>query len=251
MSTFRYVLAWFYLILGVFDASVTIFIMPRIVTDSRPDFRHSLDLFLIYVAMHIFLFAAGIVFLLAWWILRADSVSGKRWVISASLTNLFVALGVPLLFLRFWGTAGLWSGVKLFTIPVAFGVAGLFRSPTHLNTESLRHPQLAQFGTLDSRSVSRPVVASDLGFRASYRHPEGAAKLAVDPAGEEPASRTCPVATEVIPDGGEGDLSCRGSGVNVPAAKARAASGSVRGTSKSAGCSERSEPLAAKRGSHR
>ena len=35
---------------------------------------------------------------------------------------------------------------------------------------------------------------------------EGAAKLAVNPAGEGPASRTCPVATEVIPDGGEGDL---------------------------------------------
>lgn len=55
--------------------------------------------------------------------------------------------------------------------------------------------------------------------------PERAAKLAVNPAGEEPASRTCPVATVVIPDGGEGDLSYRGSGVNVPAGKARAASG--------------------------
>jgi NADPH:quinone reductase-like Zn-dependent oxidoreductase len=49
---------------------------------------------------------------------------------------------------------------------------------------------------------------------------EGAAKLAANPVGEEPASRTCPVATVVIPDGGEGDLSCRCSGVNVPAGKA-------------------------------
>jgi hypothetical protein len=55
--------------------------------------------------------------------------------------------------------------------------------------------------------------------------PEGAAKLAANPAGEEPASRTCPVATEVIPDGRGSDLSCRCSGVNVPAGKAQAASG--------------------------
>jgi hypothetical protein len=54
---------------------------------------------------------------------------------------------------------------------------------------------------------------------------EGAAKLAVNPAGEGPASRTYRVATEVIPDGGEGDLSCRCSGVNVPAGKAQAESG--------------------------
>ena len=54
---------------------------------------------------------------------------------------------------------------------------------------------------------------------------EGAAKLAANPAGEEPASRTCPVATVVIPDGWEGDLSCRCSGVNAPAGKAQAASG--------------------------
>src|SRR5208282_3819898 len=46
------------------------------------------------------------------------------------------------------------------------------------------------------------------------RYPESAAKLAANPAGEEPASRTCPVATAVIPDGREGDLSYRGSGVN-------------------------------------
>ncbi len=59
--------------------------------------------------------------------------------------------------------------------------------------------------------------------RLYHRHSEGAA--AVNPAGEVPASRTCPVATVVIPDGREGDLSCRCSGVNVPAGKARAASG--------------------------
>jgi hypothetical protein len=50
-------------------------------------------------------------------------------------------------------------------------------------------------------------------------------RLAVNPAGEGPASRTYRVATEVIPDGGEGDLSCRCSGVNVPAGKAQAESG--------------------------
>ena len=145
MSTFRYVLAWFYLILGVFDASVAIFIMPRIVMNSRPDVRHQLDLFLIYVAMHIFLFAAGIVFLLASWVLRADSVSGKRWVIAASLMNLFVSLGVSLLFLHVGGPSGLWSGVKLFMIPVAFGVAGLFAFP---NSSNQREPPPSPAGPI-------------------------------------------------------------------------------------------------------
>ncbi len=145
MSTFRYVLAWFYLILGVFDANVVIFIMPRIVMNSRPDVRHSLDLFLINVAMHIFLFVAGIVFLLAWWILRADSVSGKSWVIAASLMNILVTLGVSLLFLRVGGTAGLWSGVKLFTIPFAFGVAGLFAFP---NSSNQRKPPPSPAGPI-------------------------------------------------------------------------------------------------------
>jgi hypothetical protein len=38
-------------------------------------------------------------------------------------------------------------------------------------------------------------------------YPEGAAKLAANQAGEGPASRTCPVATVVIPDGGGSDPS--------------------------------------------
>ena len=70
-------------------------------------------------------------------------------------------------------------------------------------------------------------IAGALGQEswADDRQPEGSAKLAANPAGEGPASRTCPVATVDIPDGGESDLCCRGSGVNVPAGKARAASG--------------------------
>ena len=36
--------------------------------------------------------------------------------------------------------------------------------------------------------------------------PEGAAKPAANPAGVEPASRTCPVATVVIPDGRESNF---------------------------------------------
>jgi hypothetical protein len=49
--------------------------------------------------------------------------------------------------------------------------------------------------------------------------PEDAVKLAANPSEEEPASRTCPVATVVIPDGGESDLFAGSSGVNVPAGK--------------------------------
>jgi hypothetical protein len=79
---------------------------------------------------------------------------------------------------------------------------------------------------------------------------EGAAKLAANPAGEEPASRTCPVATVVIPDGGESDLSCRKLRSKSPSRQSVSSVGSVKGASKSAGCSERSEPLAAKSRSH-
>jgi hypothetical protein len=76
--------------------------------------------------------------------------------------------------------------------------------------------------------------------------PEGAAKLAANPAVEVPASRTCPVATVVIPDGRESDLSCRRLRSKSPSRPSASIVGSVRGASKSAGCSERSEPLAAK-----
>jgi hypothetical protein len=82
-------------------------------------------------------------------------------------------------------------------------------------------------------------------------NPEGAAKLAANPAGEVPASRTCPVATVVIPDGGGSDLSCRKLRSKSPSRQSASGGGSVRGASKSAGCSERSEPIAAKRRSHR
>src|SRR6516162_5817813 len=69
------------------------------------------------------------------------------------------------------------------------------------------------------------VTATESLSWSNNRQTEGAAKLAANPAGEGPASRSCPVATVDIPDGGASDLSFRGSGVNVPAGKARAASG--------------------------
>jgi len=77
-------------------------------------------------------------------------------------------------------------------------------------------------------------------------NPEGAAKLAANPAGEGPASRTCPVATVVTPDGRESDLSDRKLRSKSPSRQSASSVGSVRGASKSAGCSKRSEPLAAK-----
>src|SRR5215472_5783987 len=74
-------------------------------------------------------------------------------------------------------------------------------------------------------------VAPYLWWRATIRKalacsrltgkPEGSAKLAANPAGEGPASRTCPVASLDIPDGRECDLCCRGTGVNVPAGKGK------------------------------
>ena len=56
-------------------------------------------------------------------------------------------------------------------------------------------------------TAGRVSMASGCDSGRVTRNSEGAAKLAVNPAGEVPASRTCPVATVVIPDGGEGDLS--------------------------------------------
>lgn len=91
------------------------------------------------------------------------------------------------------------------------------------------------------------VLRAWLAIRGVVAAPEGAAKLAANPAGEVPASRTCPVATVVIPDGGESDLSSRKLRSKSPSRQSASGVGSVRGASKSAGCSERSEPLAAKR----
>jgi hypothetical protein len=82
-------------------------------------------------------------------------------------------------------------------------------------------------------------------------NPEGAAKLAVNPAEEGTASRTCPVATVVIPGGRRSDLPCRKLRSKNPSRQSASGVGSVRGASKSAGCSESSEPLAAERRSHR
>jgi hypothetical protein len=130
------------LILGAFDANIAIFIMPHIVMNSRPDVRHPMDIFLINIAMYILLFATGIVFLLAWWPLRDNSTSGKSRVIAAGLMNLLVSPGVTLLFLRVARTAGLWNGVKLLTIPAAFGVSGhgLLAFPNSCKKEELPSP---------------------------------------------------------------------------------------------------------------
>jgi len=75
--------------------------------------------------------------------------------------------------------------------------------------------------------------------------PEGAAKLAANPAGEEPASRTCPVATVVIPDGRESDFFDRKLRSKSLSRQSASGVGSVREASKSAGRSK-SEPLASK-----
>jgi hypothetical protein len=128
MSTFRYMLSWFYWLLGVFNACVAVIVMPDVIMHPKPGGPHPLGL-LIPIGMGVFIFAAALVFLMTWWVLRNDSIAGKRWVIAASLINLFVAVGVSILFLRIGGTAGFLSGVKLFAIPVIFGIAGLFAFP--------------------------------------------------------------------------------------------------------------------------
>ena len=134
MSKFLYVLSWFYGLLGVFNACVAVIVMPDVIMHPRPSERHRLGL-LIPIGMDVFIFAAALVFLMTWWVLRYDSISGKRWVIAASLINLFVAVGVSLVFLRIGGTAGFLSGVKLFAIPVVFGIAGLFAFPYSSNQQ--------------------------------------------------------------------------------------------------------------------
>jgi len=128
MSTFRYVLSWFYWLLGVFNACVAVIVMPDVILHPKSGGHNPLGHF-ISIGMGVFIFAAALVFLMTWWVLRNDSISGRRWVIAASLINLFLAVGISLLFLRIGGTAGFLSGVRLFAIPVVFGIAGLFAFP--------------------------------------------------------------------------------------------------------------------------
>jgi hypothetical protein len=123
MSTFRYVLSSFYWLLGVFNACVAVIVLPDVIMHPKPGGPHPLGL-LIPKGMGVFIFAAALVFLTTWWVLRNDSISGKRWVIAASLISLIVAIGISLLFLRIGGTAGFLSGVKLFAIPFVFGIRG-------------------------------------------------------------------------------------------------------------------------------
>lgn len=130
MHTFRSVLSWFYLILGTFNGTVAVLIVPQSIMESRPDTHHTLMSLAISIAMGLFIFTAGIVFLMAWWVLRRDQPNAKRWVIAASLMNLFVSLGIPLVSLNAAAiTSTLWPLAKLFAIPAVFGVAGFFAFP--------------------------------------------------------------------------------------------------------------------------
>ena len=189
----------------------------------------------------------------------------SAFFVAGFLSDLGLGFMVTLLFSVFFLLRMLWAGTALIELdvqndtqiacPLKTGTAGAqeqagigLTAEMLLNTAVCRPLHPAQFelpGWMKSLGGSIP----DRGESPPIR--KGAAKLAVNPAGEEPASRTCPVATEVIPDGGESDLSSRCSGVKAPACKAQAASGPSGGASKSAGCSERSEPLAAKRRPHR
>jgi hypothetical protein len=127
MRTFRYVLSWYYWVLALFNSAVAVMLMPRLIMKNRPDTQHALGLFVISIAMGIFIVVAAFLFGMAWWFLFRDRPSvGKKWVVAASLTNLFVSLGLPLLFLSRWGVSGFWDGEKVFGVPAAFGIAGLF-----------------------------------------------------------------------------------------------------------------------------
>lgn len=139
MSTFRYVLSWFYWLLGLLCACVAVFVLPRFIFEPTPGKPPTLDL-LVSLGMYGFILVATFVYLMAWWVLRGNSISGKRWVIVASLINLSLALGFSFLFLRIGGAAGLWSGIKLFAIPAAFGIASLFAFSTSSNSQELSPP---------------------------------------------------------------------------------------------------------------
>ena len=101
----------------------TVWIMPQAIHESLGKSRGHI---LISLGMELAIAVYAVVFVVVLWSLLRQKALGRRWVIAASLLNLALGIGFPL---SIWGASGFWAAEKVFWIPVAFGIAGLFALP--------------------------------------------------------------------------------------------------------------------------
>jgi hypothetical protein len=66
------------------------------------------------------------VFGMASWAIWREKDSARAWTIAACLANLAISIGVPLRFYYLWGAGAFWQMERIFALPTAIGVAGLF-----------------------------------------------------------------------------------------------------------------------------
>ena len=125
MRFFRIVLSLYFVSLFTFFVISTFWVIPRLIhSQAEPD--------RILLPMDLACAVLTVVFGMACWILMRSRASGRGWVIAASLLNLAISIGVPLFYVRVRGASDLWILERIFLIPSAFGIAGLFafRRPT-------------------------------------------------------------------------------------------------------------------------
>jgi hypothetical protein len=65
------------------------------------------------------------IFGVAWWTVWREKASARRWAIAASLLNLLICIGIPLLYYYIWGLSAFWQVERVFGILSAIGIAGL------------------------------------------------------------------------------------------------------------------------------
>jgi hypothetical protein len=119
MRFFRIVLSVYFVSLFTFFVISTFWVIPRLIhSRAEPD--------RILFPMDLACAVLAVVFGVAFWILVRSRATGRGWVIAASLLNLAISVGVPLFYVRVRGASDLWMLERIFLIPTAFGIAGLF-----------------------------------------------------------------------------------------------------------------------------
>jgi hypothetical protein len=119
MRFFRIVLSLYFVSLFTFFVISTFWVIPRLIhSRAEPD--------RILLPMDLACAVLTVVFGVAFWILVRSRASGRGWVIAASLLNLAISIGIPLFYVCVSGASDLWMLERIFLIPTAFGIAGLF-----------------------------------------------------------------------------------------------------------------------------
>lgn len=86
------------------------------------------------------LIGLAVVFGVAWWTILREKASAGGWAIAASVLNLLICIGVPLLYCRTGNLSAFWQLERVFGIPTAIGIAGLvvyLRPNRHAGKRSL------------------------------------------------------------------------------------------------------------------